>query len=121
MLPLGVAIAEQVKHQAPHRIRRVARVTEQVVERVEALEVHVGSKRRQQILERLARNLEAAHSVRQRNEHRMARRAGVRKVELALPFIEHRAVMMLVGEVVGHPRVRINRVHVRPHLARHQP
>src|SRR5208282_4605649 len=95
MLPPGVAVAEQIKHQPSDRIRRVARIAEQIVERVEALEVQVRSKRGQKILERLARNFEAAHRISERNKYRMARRAGVRQVELALPFVEHRGVMML--------------------------
>src|SRR5277367_6804741 len=101
MLPLGVTIAEQVEHEAAYGICRVARVAKQIVERVEALEVHVGSKRREQILERLARNFKTARRVRERNKHRMARSAGVRQVELALPIVEHPAVVMLVGKIVG--------------------
>src|ERR1700722_6138976 len=56
MLTLGVTIAEQIKDKPPDRICRVARVAEQIVERVEALEVHVGAERRQQIFEWLTRN-----------------------------------------------------------------
>src|SRR5208337_5076595 len=86
MLPFRVAIAEQIEHQPSDRIRGVARVTEQIVERVEAFEVHVGAKRRQQILERLARNLEAAHRVGERDKYGMSRGAGVSQIELALPI-----------------------------------
>ncbi len=121
MLALIVTIAEQVKHQASDRVRRVARVAEQIVERVEALEVDVGSESGQQILERLAGYVEAVHRVGERDEHRMARRAGICQIELTLPLVEHRAVVMLIGKVVGHPRIRVNRVHVGTHLARHQP
>ena len=122
MLTLRIAIAEQIQHQAADRIRRIARVgREDLVERIEAAEIHVGAKRHQEIGERLARDVVAADRVGQRDEHRMARRARVAEVQLALPLVELAEVVLLVGEVIGHARVRVDRVHRRTHLARHQP
>ena len=85
------------------------------------MEVHVGAKRDQQIRERLARDVVTLDGVGERDEHRMARGAGVAEVELALPFVELGEVVIFVGEVVGDSRVGVDRMHVPAHLARHQP
>ncbi len=121
MLALGVAVAEKIEHQPPHRIGRVARVAEQIVERVEALKIDVATKGAEQIDEWLARDLVAAHSVGERDEDRMARRARIGEIELQFPLIQFRDAVFFVGKIVGHPRIGIDRVHVPAHLARHQP
>ena len=75
----------------------------------------------QQVRKRLARNIETASGVGQRDEHGMARGAGIRQVELVFPFIELGRIMFFVGKIVGHTRVSVDRVHVLAHLARHKP
>src|SRR5215471_13928072 len=98
MLALGVAIAEKIEHQPPDRIGRVARVPEQIVDRVEALKMDVGTKGAKQIGEWLARDSVAAHSVGERDEDRMPRRACVGKVELQFPLIQLREAVFFIGE-----------------------
>ena len=46
----------------------------------------------------------AARSMRERDEHRMARRTGIRRIEFALPFVELREALRFVGEIIGNVR-----------------
>jgi len=87
-LALRIAIAEKIEHQATDRIGRIARVSKQIIDSIKAGEVYVRSKRAQQIGEGLTRNIKTTGRIRERNENRMMRSAGISGVQLALPFFE---------------------------------
>jgi hypothetical protein len=124
-LPLSIAIAEQIQHQPPDGIGRTARVPAQVLDRLEALKIHVTTERFEQVRKGLAWNRESAGRVGQRDHHRMARRACIGEVQLALPFVElrqaTRPVCQLICKVVGDPRIGVNRMHMGTHRPWHQP
>src|SRR5260370_8117104 len=73
MLPLGAAITKKIEHQPPYRIRRIARVAEQIVKSAETLELDVRAKRSHQIDKRPPSKTETPHPPRNAlNTHKPA-------------------------------------------------
>ena len=112
-LPLGIAIAAQVQHQMPHRIRRIAAVAQQIVERLVAADTLILPERGQQIGE-LCLGISNSRTVSASATNTGCRRmiAVVAGIQLRFPLVEQLQrcgrVANLIAQIVGDAAIGIN-------------
>src|SRR5437667_6245716 len=88
LLAFLIPVSAQIQHEVSNRIRRIAAISEQVLERMILGRGLVLAKCGQQIGKFMPRYFEFAHCACERNKYRMARRTSIAGIELGLPFIE---------------------------------
>jgi hypothetical protein len=127
---LVVTMAEETEHDAADRVGGAPAVLEDVGEGGEpaARAGGVAPERRQEVAERLERQVVAGDRVAEGQEHRVARGGRVDRgaLESPLELVETRQALgrrrdALVGDVVAEPRERIHRGEIVAQPARQEP
>jgi hypothetical protein len=114
--------AEHLEHEAPHRIRRVRAVREELGEGRDARRALVAPVGLDQPRERLARERAGSQRRLERAQQRMARLAGEGPVELRLEGVERgRAVaLVVVAQMVREAGEAVDREQVPARVGRQQ-
>src|SRR5690348_1580180 len=124
-LTLGVAVAEEIEHEAADRIRGVAAISDDIVPGFVAMNGLVLTKSAKQIAERLDRNFELARGRGKGHQNRMGGRAAEGALDFLVPGIEKLGgapgVGDFVAKIVGPAAVSIDIVEMPVKARRKQP
>ena len=125
LLPLGIAVSAEIQHQVAHRIRRIAAVAQQIVERFVAGDALILPERGQQVRKFMLRNFKLAHGLGERDKYGMPGMPVIARISSASHWSSNckdaAAVAHLVAQIVRDAAIRIDVEEVLAQLCRKKP
>src|ERR1017187_2731929 len=115
-LPLLIGMAAQVEHQAAHRIRRIAAISQYFVPVAVARDGLILHESLDQVGKRLAGNSVLPHRIAERHKHRMRGAALVHGVQFGAPPVQQAqafgAAAHFIAQVVGPAAIRVDVIEI---------